>query len=339
MRAGHQSRVRIARHRDAGDVRAVHPVAGKPQLFERRLVLVGLQRRQVLLHFARFGTVDVRLEVREALEPRFHPRNAALQFGRNRLQARRSRAWHKRSNAITAGSLPSLTSRSPKSAVSTPPSHTATFTVERGLPGASVDVARRPDVGLVDLVRGEIARVRVDQRRLQRQRRRQPVLRVDERRREIGAERAGLVDGGLDDGARVAQDQRLAGDLRAGLRFLHFVLHDVVRHLREVGIDQPPGLGAVCIRRAIADLALRRDHRAQLQPRHQLVGRLVLQLLDARRAFQRRIVVAFEEIELRQLAFDAGAASRDRRSGSRSARTPRRAGRRRRSAGTSRRRG
>ena len=35
----------------------------------------------------------------------------------------------KRSNAMTAGTLASLTTRLPKSAVSTPPSHTATLTV------------------------------------------------------------------------------------------------------------------------------------------------------------------------------------------------------------------
>jgi hypothetical protein len=81
-------------------------------------------------------------------------------------------------------------------------------------------------------------------------------------------------------------------------------LHDVVRHLREIGLDQAAGLGAIGIRRAIADLALCADHCAQLQPRHQLVGRLFLQLLDARRALQRGIVVAVEEIELRELALD-----------------------------------
>ncbi len=72
----------------------------------------------------------------------------------------------------------------------------------------------------------------------------------------------------------------------------------------EIGVEQPTGLGAVRVGRAVARLALRRDHRAKLQPGHQLVGRLVLQFLDPCGALQRFVVFAFEKIQLRQLAFE-----------------------------------
>ena len=44
--ADDEPRIGIAGDRDAGDVRAVHPVAGQADFLDRRLVLVRLERRQ-----------------------------------------------------------------------------------------------------------------------------------------------------------------------------------------------------------------------------------------------------------------------------------------------------
>ena len=76
---------------DAGDQRAAHTDCRRPRCRRRacracscrrgraprrRLVLVGLERRQQLLHLARLGAVDVRLQVGEALEARLQLRHA-----------------------------------------------------------------------------------------------------------------------------------------------------------------------------------------------------------------------------------------------------------------------
>ena len=93
-------------------------------------------------------------------------------------------------------------------------------------------------------------------------------------------------------------------DVGCGTGRLTEVLAERLPHGRAIGVDQSASLGTVGVGRAIANLALRTDHCAKLQPGHQLVGGLLLQFPDARRALQCGIEVAIEVIELRQLAFD-----------------------------------
>ena len=87
-----EARVGVAGHRDAGDVRAVDVVAREADLLDRGLVLLGRQRRQELLHVRRLLAVDVRLQVREALQHGGHLRQPARELAGDGHAARCSRA-------------------------------------------------------------------------------------------------------------------------------------------------------------------------------------------------------------------------------------------------------
>jgi len=108
---------------------------------------------------------------------------------------------------------------------------------------------------------------------------------------------AGLIDRRLNRFADVAERERFAQNLRAGLAFLDFVLHDFVRHCGEIGADQAAYFGAIRVGCAVADLALGVDERAYRHAGKQFVRRLFLQLADARRGFKRVVVTAFEIVE------------------------------------------
>ena len=290
-------RVGIAGDRDSGDVRAMHPVARKIDFLDRALVLVGLERRQEALQLACLGTVDVRTKIGKSLEARFELRHAAPQIGGDRLQLSGGgvRVLVERNHcALAVRGLhdPVREKRRVDAAV-------PDCDVDRLAPlaGRKRDIARRPDVGLVDLVRGKVGAVGADERFLERQYRDDPVFRVDERRRELGAQRARLVDRRLHGLADVAQRQRLADDFRARLAFLDFVLHDLVGHRAKLRGNRMIDLVLVRVRRAVPDLALGADHRADRETRQKLVGGLLFQLAHMRRAFQRLVVTAFEIIE------------------------------------------
>ena len=107
-----------------------------------------------------------------------------------------------------------------------------------------------------------------------------------------------MIDDGLQRFADVAKRERLAQDFRARLAFLDFVLHDLVRHSREIGADQPSDLSSIRLGGSITGFALGPDHRASGESRQQLVGGLLLDLADARRDLQRVVVAALEIVEL-----------------------------------------
>ena len=155
--ADDQARIRIAGDRDAGDVRSVHPVAGEADLLDERLVLVRLERRHVALDLARLGAVDVRLQVGEALEARLQLRHLALAARRGsaaaRLRRLREAVERDDRHAAVRGREVLWGTAWCRRRCPIPRSSRA-----RSCAGGQRHRARGPDVGLVDLVRGEIGR-------------------------------------------------------------------------------------------------------------------------------------------------------------------------------------
>ena len=297
-----QPRKGVAVERDAGHMRAVLVVAGEIDLFDRGLELVRLQVGQQLLDLGGLRAVDVRLQIGEALGARFHRRQLGLQFQRDRLQlgARRVRVLvesdQQRPGLRVAQHLLAEQGRI-DAAVPHRDGHRRIRAVAR-----QRDVARRPDVRLGGLVRRQVSAVRLDQRLLQGQPQHQRETRVDHARREVGAERAGLVDDGLQHVTHIAEHQRLADQFGAGLGLADAVGDDRVGHRLQRFADAPADVLAIGLGARAACRLARLDHGARLQTGQQLVGGLVLQRADVLDARQRCRVLAFEHVELQQRA-------------------------------------
>jgi hypothetical protein len=166
------------------------------------------------------------------------------------------------------------------------------------------DVARRPDIGLGNLVRCEVARERVDQGRLERQHGGIGQPGVHQRRREVGADRSAPVDDRLHHLARLAEDERLADQLGARLGPLDVVLDDRVGQGRQLALDRLGDALAVALARRTVRLGCQR-HRLQAQEGDQLVSGLVLERPKLLDAGERAVVASVEVVERRELADQA----------------------------------
>ncbi len=250
------------------------------------------------------GRVEVRLQVRKALQHRLHLRQPAAKLAgdRHQLGVRRLLEPIETDDHRLAAFLDDTIGEQCSVHAAVPHRDVDRRVLARS---GQRDLAGRPDVRLVDLVRRQVRRVGLHEHRFQRDRRRKPVLRTDDRRGEVGRQRARLVHDRLQPLAHAADDQRLAGELGRGLDFLHFVLHDVERHLVERLADHLPDFLPIRVADPRADFPLGHDHRAQRQPGQQLVRRLLLERAHAVDAQHRIVVAALEIVELRERALIA----------------------------------